>query len=431
MAVRGLEETTSRLDQAKKLGGVVVIAAFLAALVVGALILSGLFGFVPAPDVRLFGFTIPRTWTAFVGAFTMALGIVVGYVYFAQLIRNTAKKAYAFWLDLPLSVQAVVLGLQAGLLAALSLYVTDRYVFGIELLVLLAAALAVTVITTVATLRITAGEWTLREWTRTVYTSVLIAGVIAALASFAFAGVIPGYTKPALFFLVWLVGAYLLYRRRETLEDSVISRLLTRTGYAQLRQVDTVPVSVATGTVLAVVVGVLVGLAGTRPAGALQRAVFSFLLVWLAVTVATSVAWPTRERLDLVIEDIRVRRSTDLRELTIRNIGDRPVDLTDAKIKDAHNSVYHIGINVTLSAGEAGRFEIPEGFELASHEPYGVVDLPFELSLTRAGAEPRIITRNGRLYVMLWIDQHPSRQPADPEGAEATPGQGGAGEAVA
>lgn len=430
MAVRGLEETTSRLDQVKKFGGVVLVAAVLAAVVIGALILSGLFGFVPAPQIRVLNVAIPPEWTAFFGAFTLALALVVGYVYFSKLVRSSAKKAYAFWADLPTPVQAVVLGLQAGIIAGLSLYVTDRYLHELQLVMILGVGLGVAILTTLVTLRVVERGWTLREWTRTVYTSVLLAGVVAALTSFAFIGVLPGYTKPVIFLLVWLVCAYLLYRRRETIEDSVITRLLTRTGYAQIRQVDTVPVSIGTGLIAAVVVGALVGIAGTTPSSAIQRTLFSVLLVWPTVTIATSVAWPTREHTDLVIEDIQVRRSTELRELTLRNIGNRPVALADAKIKDANNSVYHIGINVTLGAGEAGRFEIPEGFDLATHEPYEVLGLPFEFMVTKAGTEPRIITRDGRLYVLFWIDQHPSRQPAEPEPEEVADPGGSEGAAV-
>lgn len=415
MAVRGLEETTSRLDQAKQLGGVVLIAAILSAIVVGVLILSGLFGFVPAPRVVVFGVVVPPTWTAYFGAFTLALVLTISYVYFSRLILSTARKVKKFWLGLSPFVQAVVLGVQAGLIAGLSFYLTDLYFYGFQTTTILAVAAGAAVVTTYATIQVRQLGWTLSEWARAMYLSVLVAGVVAALTTFAFAGVAPGYTPPVVFLVGWGVCTYLLFRRRGTIEDSAITRLLTRTGYAQMRQVETLSVSVGTGMALALVVAALVGIAGAHPSSTLQRTGLSLLLVWPMVTIATSIGWPTHEHTDLVIEDIQVRQSTTLRELTVRNIGNRPVNLADAKITDANNVVYHIGINVSLGAGEAGRFEIPEGFELATHEPYEVLSLPFGFIVKKEATEPGIVTRRGERYTLMWIDQHPSQQPPEPD----------------
>jgi hypothetical protein len=89
MAVQGLEQTTTRLDQAKRFGGWVLAALVMAALVVAALIISGLIGFVPSPQVRVLGVTLPPEWTAFVGAFTLALVLILTYVYLARLVRSS------------------------------------------------------------------------------------------------------------------------------------------------------------------------------------------------------------------------------------------------------------------------------------------------------------------------------------------------------
>lgn len=410
MAVKGLEQTTTLLDQAKRLGGLLLIAVIAAALVVGTLVLTGLFGFVPAPQVTVLGFVLPPSWTAFVGAFTLALTMVLGYVYFAALVRSSLQKALKFWRGLPEVVQAIVLALGAGILTGLSLSLTDRFLYTLGAAVVVAGAAGVVFVVVVLTLRLRDRGWTLREWARTLYTSALIGGVVAALTAFAFAGRAPGYTPAAVFLGGWGICLYLLFRRHHRIEDSVVTRLLTNTGYAQMRQIDTVPVSIGTGLVLAVVVAVLVGVFGTTPESAVQRAGFSVLLVWPVVTVATSLGWPSRERTTLVLEDINVRNSTELREVTIRNLGDWPVDLREAKITDANDTLYQININVSLGAGEAAKFEIPEIFELAAHDRYEVIDLPFGLVLTREATEPTVVTRDGREFKLLWIDQVPEAE---------------------
>jgi len=407
MAVKGLEQTTTLLDQAKRLGGLLLIAVIAAAFVVGTLVLTGLFGFVPAPQVTVLGFVLPPSWTAFVGAFTLALTMVLGYVYFAALVRSSVQKALEFWRGLPAFVQALALALGAGILAGLSLYLTDRFLYTLGEAVVVAGAAGVVFVVLLLTLRLRDRGWTLREWARTLYTSALIGGVVAALTAFAFAGRAPGYTPAAVFLSGWGICLYLLFRRRHRIEDSVVTRLLTSTGYAQMRQIDTVPVSIGTGLVLAVVVAVLVGVFGTTPESAVRRAGFSVLLVWPVVTFATSLGWPSRERTTLVLEDINVRNSTELREVTIRNLGDWPVDLRGAKITDANDTLYQININVSLGAGEAAKFEMPEIFELAAHDRYEVIALPFDLVLTREATEPTVVTRDGREFKLLWIDQVP------------------------
>lgn len=405
MAVKGLKQTKTRLDQAKRLGGVILVAIIVAALVVGALMLSGLFGFVPAPKVSVLGFVLPSSWTAFIGAFTMALTLIIAYVYFASLVKSSVEKAIEFWLGLPDWLQAIVLGVQAGLVAGGSVVLTHRFLFAFERTTIVGVGVGVAVLVTALTIWVRNRDWTLLEWARSLYTSALIGGVVAVLATLAFAGVAPGYTPPVVFLVGWAVCLYLLFRRRHAMQDSFVTRALTRTGYAQMRQVETIPVAVGTGLVVALVVAVLVGVAGTTPDSATQRAGLSMLLVWPVVTLATSLGWPSQERTDLVFEDINVRDSTQLREITIRNLGDWPINLRKAKVTDANNRLFQIEINVSLGAGEAARFEIPEMFELAAHDRYELFDLPFGLVMTREASEPMIVTRRGRQYKLLWIDQ--------------------------
>lgn len=405
MAVRGLEQTTTRLDQVKRLGGWILVAIIAAALVIGVLILTGLIGFVPAPKVSVLGFVLPSNWTAFFGAFTLALTLIIGYVFFASLVKSTVKKVLKFWRGLPDWVQSLVLGLQAGLFAGLSLLLTNRLLYWLELSTMLGFSIGVFILVTYLTIKVRERGWSLFEWARSVYTSALISSVVSVLTTLAFAGVVPGYTPPFVFLVGWGFVLYLLYRRRGGMQDSFVSDWLTRSGYAQMRQVETLSVSIGTGLVLAVVVAILVGAFGTTPENQTARAALSTVIVWPVVTLATSLGWPSRVRTDLVFEDINVRNSTEMRELTIRNVGDWPVNLHKAKITDAHDKLFEIEINVTLGAGEAAKFEIPELFELASHDRYEVFDLPWRLILTREARKPKVVTRDGREYKLIWIDQ--------------------------
>jgi hypothetical protein len=405
MAVKGLKQTTTRVDQAKRLGGWILIAIIAAALVVGALILSGLFGFVPAPQVTVFGFVLPRSWTAFIGAFTLALTGILSYVYFASLVKSTFNKLLKYWRSLPDWLQALVIGISAGLLAGATLYLTNVFRYWLEDSTMVGVSVGVVLLVTYLTLRVTERGWTLFSWAQILYTSALISGVVSVLTTFAFAGVVPGYTPSVVFLVGWAVYLYLLYRRRSGLQDSVVTRLLTNSGYAQMRQVDTVPVSIGTGLAFAVVVAILVGTVGTTPDSQIQRAGLSVVFVWPVVTLATSIGWPSRDRTELAFEDIHVRDSTQLRELTIRNLGDYAINLHKAKITDANDKLFEIKIDVTLSAGEAAKFEIPEIFELAAHNRYEVFSLPLGYLVTRESDEPTIVTRDGKQYVLRWIDQ--------------------------
>lgn len=405
MAVRGVEGTKTRFDQAKRLGGLVFVAIILAALVVGFLIITGLFGFVPAPRIRIFGVVLPRTFTLFIGTFGLALAIILAYVYFLALIRSALKKIKNFWLDLRTRDQAIILGFEVGIIALLSVYVTHALIYRFDLVTMLVTLVAVWIITTLVTLRVHDAGWTLGDWGRTVHMSALIAGVVAILYGFAFTGVAPGWTLPLMFLVGWAIATYLLFRRRHAVEDSYITRKLTSTGYAQMRQVDTVSVAVGTGLISGILVAIVVGLIGTTPSGGLQRAGLTIAIVWPAVTIATSIGWPDKVRTELVIDDIRARSSNSVRELTIRNLGDRSVNLQGAKVLDAFNELYHIGIDTTLGAGSRAKFEIPEEFELATHERYEVVGLPFGFSMMKDADDPRIVTRDGNAYILYWIDE--------------------------
>lgn len=405
MAVTGVEQTKSRLDQVKQFGGLVLVAMLVAALVIGALIITGLFSFVPAPQITVFSIALPSEATAFIGAFTLALVLILAYVNFASLVLSSLRKAWEFWLELPTRVQALVLGLEAGALAGLALYATSVLIRPFAVVTMLGAAAVVLVVVAAATLQATGAEWTIVEWARALNVSALVAGLVALLSAFVFSGVAPAYVPPAVFLAGWGICVFLLHRRRTGMGDSVVTRLLVNSGYAQMRQIETASVSVGSGLAAGLVVGILVGVAGTAPSGPLRRALLSVAVVWPVVTFATSVGWPDAERNDLVIDDISVRTSTELRELTVRNVGTRPVDLRGAKVIDATNEMYHIGFNQTLSAGGTAKFEIPEEFDLATHERYEISSLPRGLALMRDASEPEIVTLDGKAYVLVWIDQ--------------------------
>ena len=421
MAVKGLEETQSQLDRVKQFGGVVLIAIVVAVLIVGVLILTGLFSFVPSTTIMVMGVVIPPEYVALLSVFTLAFAVVIGYVYMLQLIKSTYGKIKRKWLDLSQSIQAVTFGLQGGILAFVSLYATHIYLYEFDMLILAGVSIGALAALTAATFKVWDIGWGIREWSKAVYLSILIGALVATLSTFAFIEIAPGYLPPAVFLGMWAICNYLLFRRKHSVEDSPISKILTRTGYAQMRQVDTVSVSIGTGLGLGIIVAAIVGFFGTQPSGVFTRVALSIVLVWPVVTIATSIGWPTSTRTDLVIEDINVRSSTNQRELTVRNHGDRPVDLHQAKIRDAHNTLYYVGIRASLTPGEAGRFEIPESFELAAHDRYEVSSLPKGFALMKESSEPEIITRDGTAYVLYWVDQLPqSQESAAPDQQPAT-----------
>ena len=423
MAVQGLEQTRSRLDQLKQFGGLVLVAILGAALVVGVLVFTGLFGFLPVPTVRVLGFVVPSEWTAFVGAFTVALALVIGYVYYAQLVLSTVNRVVAFWVGLPDLLQSVVLAVQAAVLVAVALFLTDQYVFNYRDVTVIGVPVVIGILMLALTVVVRNRGWTLGEWARAFYLSALLAGLAGGLVGFAFAGVYSAdppdilllTTPPAAFLLAWGVLLYLLLRRERTIQDSFVTSLLTRSGYAQMREVETLSVSVVTGMVLAVAVAVVVGLFGTAPDSAVRRTALSVVLVWPVVTVATSFGWPTEDRFDLVIEDINVRSSTGHREVTIRNTGNENVTLNRAKITDTHNRLYRLNIDIELGAGEGAKFEIPESFEFATHGRYELSELPFGLAFMKEATEPAVVTRRGRRYVLVWIDQQEEYRDAETE----------------
>lgn len=421
MAVQGLEQTKSKLDQLKQFGGWVLIAIVVAAILVGGLIVSGAIGFMPLQPLVVFGIVIPETWVAFLAAFTVAIGMILAYVYFYQLVLSTISRMMNYWEKMPQWVKVGLFALQAAIIAGLAMWLTHQYHFAFQMLTLVAIPVVAFILTFDFTGRLLELGWTFKEWMRTMYVSALIGAVVATLSTFAFAEVAPGYLPAAVFLAGWTVGIYLFYRRRHHVGDDAIARILTKTGYAQMRQVETASVSLLSGLGAGVVIAILVGFFGTTPGSLVQRAVLSIVLVWPVVTIATSIGWPSYERQALVIDDISVRSSTDLRELTVRNIGDAPVSLHNAKIQDAHNNLYHIAIRASLSAGESGKFEIPQDFELAARGQYEVGTLPFGLTIMKEAHHPRIVTRDGKLYVLRWIDQvRQANQQETTAGAGAT-----------
>lgn len=406
MAVTGLEQTKSKVDQVKQFGTYAIAAILIAAIVVSILIVAGVFAWAPIPRAAVFGIILPPEVMAFVGAFTMAITLILVYVYLAAFVRRTLGKVVDFWKERSTTQQALVLGLEAAIVATAFIFViatTEIYPF--EILEILIIGLVVFGLITYVGLQLVEQEWTISEWAKTLNSGLLAGLVVALLTAKMFTGVIDGLVIPIVFAGIWAGTIYGLYRRRAGMEDTYVHRILTKSGYAQMRQVDTLTVSIGSGLILAIVLGVITAFGGTFPSDTLNRVLLTVAIVWPAVTLATSVGWPNATRYDIVIEDISVRSSTGRREITFRNIGTRQINLRNAKLSDATNKHFNIGMNVTLSAGESSKFELPDSFELATHEPYEVADLPLGLHVTKDGTEPTIVTRDGREYVLRWIDQ--------------------------
>lgn len=404
MSIKGVEASTQRFAKLKKLGPIVLVAALLAAVIVGVMLFFGLIDSLPIVPIFVLGVMITPTWTVYLSAFVLSATLVLVYVTYGKAIRRIGRKTKRYWLGLPQRAKAVVLGLETGIVAGLSVYVVDVLAFDYPALLSAGVGVAGWVVVVLLTLYLLEKEWDLAEWAKALNTGALISGVVAVLFAFVFANVVPGFGINVVFFLGWVLASYALARRTYAVEDSVVTRLLVSSGYAQMRQVNRLLVSVATGFGVGLLVAVLVGLFGSTPSSPILRTGLSISVVWPMVVVAVYWGWPSHERTNLIIEGIKPRDDGD-RELTVRNVGDSSVDLGRAKLRDAENRIYGMVTAVSLGAGQARKLRITEEFTLDSSGKYLVIDLPFGFSLEKEATHPSVITRDGRRFTLLWADE--------------------------
>ncbi|WP_245853055.1 hypothetical protein [Natrinema ejinorense] len=209
--------------------------------------------------------------------------------------------------------------------------------------------------------------------------------------------------------IAWPVATVLTLRqRREPDTDdspSALRSVLIRTGYAQVKHLQTRTLAGIVGFVGAVLASV-----GTRALVSwlpwfdgtltqLQTVVLAAVL-WLIATVLVYNRYESTisDRTDLRIVAVSRLESRDGRELMVKNTGITPVELTQAKIRDTKHDLYQFDVGVTLEPGERCSFELPATFLLESNE--AAMDLPLGYTLKQGGEHPIVYTRTGDQFVL-------------------------------
>jgi hypothetical protein len=196
-------------------------------------------------------------------------------------------------------------------------------------------------------------------------------------------------------------------------ERGYVSALLVRTGFAQVRRIQSVTVALSLGFL----VGIIGAMLASLTVGSLLVTVLAFLLAWALGTLGT-LRWFQRTDIaysDLVIVDVRDRSSGRRRELAVANERDERVDLRDAKIRDTEYDLYRTNIDVLLGPGQTETFDIPPNFSLYPSSEALTTDLPLGFSLSQSADAPVIVTRDGEKFTLRWADGVVEDRP-DPSG---------------
>ncbi|MDX1746661.1 MAG: hypothetical protein R3324_12040, partial [Halobacteriales archaeon] len=202
MSIRGVEAPVQRFKKLKKLGAVAIVAALIAAVVVGTLIFLGLMDslpLVPKKRISFLGFGISPQWTVYLSTFVLVATIILVYVSYGRAIRRLALKAKKFWSKLPIWAKGVLLGLEAGAIAGLSVYLVGISVYSYPGYLPVLVGGAGWLLVGLLTLFLLGRDWELSEWARALNTGALIAGAIAVVFTFMFANVLPGYGTNVVF----------------------------------------------------------------------------------------------------------------------------------------------------------------------------------------------------------------------------------------
>ncbi|MEF8851051.1 MAG: hypothetical protein V5A28_01345 [Haloarculaceae archaeon] len=402
MSVKKLPKT---LKQAKRLVVVLVGAAIAAAVLTALLVATGLIDLVPATRLRSIDAVVAPWLVVGVGLFVHLAFVGTVYVFFGKKIKKNAGKAADQWSELPAAAKALVAGLPFAVVAALALVATDAFAAAVPLVVRLAVPVLVWVAVGAAAF------YHLRSNDR-------LGGLLelfgaGTVVGFGFAsGVIlvdrlvgqlavPGYLPAVVLFATAPVATAVLVRNAQR-ERGYLSELLVRSGFAQVRRIQSVTVALALGFLVGVIGALLASLA----VGNLVVTLVVFFLVWLLGTYA-ALRWFRRTDVahsDLVIVDVRERSSGSRRELAVANERDERVDLRDAKIRDTGYDLYRTNIDVVLGPGQTETFDIPPSFSLFPSTEAMASDLPLGFSVSQSAEAPVIVTRDGEKFELRWGD---------------------------
>jgi len=392
------------LKVAKKMTGIVIGAAVGALVLTAVLVFAGLTGLVGQVQLRSIGMTLPSWAAVAVGLFFNLLFIGILYFFFGPMIVDKVGEARDAWSDLPDAAKAVLAGLPFAVVAALSVVVTDVLAYSLPAVVRLVVPLVVWLAVTAVSFNHLRSNDALRDLLGTLATATVVGGGLAAavvlLARLVGSLSLPGYVPLVVLFVTAPLTATLVVRSAQRDDGGYLSALLVKTGFAQVRKIQTLTVSLALGLLVGIGGALLVSVG----VGGILVTALSFLVVWLLATYA-ALRWFQRTddaRSDLVIVDVRDRSSGSRRELAVANERDERVDLRDAKIRDTEYDLYRTNIDVLLAPGQTETFDIPPGFSLFPSTDDLATDLPLGFSLSQSAEAPVIVTRDGEKFQLRW-----------------------------
>lgn len=332
---------------------VVALALVFALLVTALAVVTGLVEYVPSTRIPVTGWRISPRLLLLIVVFVLSVVIGVGYLAY----RTYADAIASQWGQLSTWAQAMVTGGACGLLVA----------FGLGL-----AAIA-----------------------RLVPMAFILAGSLVA----------------------WPLATVLSLRQRREPEpddkSSALQSLLVKTGYAQVKRLQT--------RTLAGIVGFVVAISGTVAIRALVawfgesltplQLVLLVAFLWLVATVLVYNRYEstTSERTELYIVEVSTPASGNTRELTVKNGGTSPVDLANAKLRDTKRELHQFDVEVTLEPGERRSFEIPDTFSLEPNDT--AMELPLGYTLKQGGEYPVVYTRTGALFGLRGGTETPDSGP--------------------
>jgi len=389
----------------KTLGKLVIYAAVAAAVLTGLLVLAGLASLVPSVRIVWINFTMPSWLAAWLGLFVNFLLLSFIYKFLRGYISDAYESGKDLYSQLPAAGRALVAGIPFAIVTGLTLTVTHLGSYALSTVVRLVVPLVAWLVVSVASfvhLR-SADELgaLLTRLTIGIAVGYGFAAVPILFDRFVGRVSLPGYL-PLVVWLVTASAAGALLVRSAQRENGYLSALLIKTGFTQVRKIQSLTVALALG----LLVGVLVALLVSAVAASLLVTVLLFLLVWMLATFG-ALRWFQRTDItygDLVIVGVQDRSSGNRRELAVTNQRDERVDLRSAKIRDTEYDLYRTNIDVLLGPGQTETFDIPPNFSLFPSTDSMASDLPLGLSVSQSADAPVIVTRDGEKFKLRWAE---------------------------
>lgn len=418
MSVKKLPKT---LKQAKRLVIILVGAAVAAVVLTALLVATGLIDLIPPIRLRSIDAVVAPWLAVCVTLFVHFAFVGTVYVFFGKKIKKKAGQAAGQWSELPAVAKALVAGLPFVVVAALALVATDVLAAAVPLAVRLVVPLLVWLVVSAAAFNHLRSNDRLGGLLELFGTGTVVgfgfASVVILFDQLVGQLGVPGYL-PAVVLFVTAPLATAVFVRSAQRERGYLSELLVRSGFAQVRRIQSVTVALALGVLLGAIGAVLASLTVDN----LVVTLLVFFLAWLLGSYL-SLRWFRRTDVahsDLVIVDVRERSSGGRRELAVANERDERVDLRDAKIRDTGYDLYRTNIDVVLGPGQTEAFDIPPSFSLFPSTEAMASDLPLGFSVSQSADAPVIVTRDGEKFELRWADGVRERGAGtDPSGAPA------------